>query len=42
MLAVSTLLAFRPSATVSQVRAIASRASSPRAASHLSGLAVEW
>ena len=30
-------LAFRPSATVSQVKAIASRASSPRAASHLSG-----
>ncbi len=38
LLAVSTLLALRPKATVSQMSAIASSTSSPRAASHLSGL----
>jgi hypothetical protein len=39
LLAVSTLLAFRPSATVSQINAIASSTRSPRAPSHCSRLA---
>ena len=42
LLAVSTLLAASPSATASQIRAKANRASIPMAANQWSGPALEW